>query len=263
MSAAVCGSKRSFFEELAPSPPHSKKLRYSSSSIRFTPPSLIDRLRTFFPHMDELVLERVLQECGNGNDLDAAIKRLNELCLGTTDGNTGTVEEPQVEVNADTDKLEEDDGRSASDNLPPVDNLPKDGAEWVDFFVRGMMVATSVDDARARAATMLEALEKSISARVSAEATNVQEENLVLKEQIQVLTKERNSFKNAFRIQHERFSDYEEKNQELQQLKQLVSQYQEQIRTFEVNNYALAMHLNQAQQSNPNSFPRHFPPDVF
>ena len=56
----------------------------------------------------------------------------------------------------------------------------------------------------------------------------------MLKEQIQVLIKERNSFKNAFRIQHERFSDYEEKSQELQQLKQLVSQYQEQIRTLEV-----------------------------
>ncbi|KAL1292789.1 hypothetical protein HN51_053350 [Arachis hypogaea] len=254
MSAAVCGIKRSFFDELASSPALSKKLRYSSSSIRFAPPSLIDRLRTFFPHMDEVVLERALEECGNGNDLDAAIKRLNELCLGTTDA-----EEPQVEVNEDTD-----DGRaaaSASDNLPPVDNLPKDGAEWVDFFVRGMMVATSVDDARARAATMLEALEKSISGRVRAEATNVQKENLLLKEQIQVLIKERNSFKNAFRIQHERFSDYDQKNQELQQLKQLASQYQQQIRTLEVNNYALAMHLKQAQQSNP--FPGHFPPDVF
>ncbi|KAL4274174.1 hypothetical protein S83_005901 [Arachis hypogaea] len=208
MSAAVCRIKRSFFEKLAPSPPLSKKLRYSSSPIRFAPPSLIDHLRTFFPHMDELVLERALQECGNGNDLDAAIKRLNELCLGTNDGNSGTAEEPQVEVNADTDKLE-----AASD-------LPKDGAEWVDFFVRGMMVATSVDDARFRAARMLEALEKSVSSRVSAEATNVHKENLLLKEQIQ-----------------------------------------EQMRTLEVNNYALAMHLKQAQQSNP--FPGHFPPDVF
>ncbi|MED6189245.1 hypothetical protein PIB30_093948 [Stylosanthes scabra] len=258
MSAAVCGSKRSFFEELPPSPPLSKKLRYSSP-IRFPPSSLVDHLRTFFPHMDELVLERALQECGN--DLDAAIKRLNELCLGTTDGNSVTAEEPQAEVNVDTDKLEDDGKASASNNLSAVDNLPKDGAEWVDFFVREMMVATSVDDARARAAKMLEALEKSISARVSAEATNIQKENLLLKEQIQVLIKERNSFKNAFRIQHERFSDYDEKNQELQHLKQLVSQYQEQIRTLEVNNYALAMHLKQAQQSNP--FPGHFPPDVF
>lgn len=60
------------------------------------------------------------------------------------------------------------------------------------------------------------------------------QENLMLKEQIEALIKEKNSFKNAFRIQHERFADYEVKNQELQHLKQLVSQYQEQIRTLEV-----------------------------
>lgn len=60
------------------------------------------------------------------------------------------------------------------------------------------------------------------------------QENLMLKDQIEVLTKEKNCFKSAFRIQLERLSDYEAKNQELQQLKQLVSQYQEQIRTLEV-----------------------------
>lgn len=56
----------------------------------------------------------------------------------------------------------------------------------------------------------------------------------MLRQQIEVLIKEKNSFKNAFRIQHERLSDYDNKNQELQQLKQLASQYQEQIRTLEV-----------------------------
>ncbi|KAJ1410097.1 Ubiquitin system component Cue [Sesbania bispinosa] len=262
MSAAVCGSKRSFFEELPPSPPLSKRLRCSSatSPIRFPPPSLIDQLRPLFPHMDDLVLERALQECGN--DIDAAIKRLNELCLGTADGNLGTAEESEVNVNVDAGKLEDDGNASASESQPALNNLPADGAEWIDFFVREMMIATSVDDARARAARMLEVLEQSISARVRAGATDaLQKENLMLKEQIEVLIKEKNSFKNAFRIQHERFADYEEKNQELQHLKQLVSQYQEQIRTLEVNNYALVMHLKQAQQSNP--FNGHFPPDVF
>ncbi|XP_027344683.1 uncharacterized protein LOC113857130 [Abrus precatorius] len=259
MSAAVCGSKRSFFEELPPSPPLSKRLRCSSSPIRFPHPSLIDQLRPLFPHMDDLVLERALQECGN--DLDAAIKRLNELCLGTAEGN-GTAEESEVILNLEAGKLEDDGNASVSENLPASNNLPADGAEWIDFFVREMMIATSVDDARARAARMLEVLEKSISARATAEATDaLQKENLMLKEQIDVLIKEKNSFKNAFRIQHERFSDYENKNQELQNLRQLVSQYQEQIRTLEVNNYALAMHLKQSQQSNP--FPGRFPPDVF
>ncbi len=54
MSAAVCGSKRSFFEELPPSPPLSKRLRCSSSSSpnRFSAPSPLDHLRSVFPHMD-------------------------------------------------------------------------------------------------------------------------------------------------------------------------------------------------------------------
>lgn len=57
MSAAVCGSKRSLFEELPPSPPLSKRLRCSSSTspIRFPLPSLVDHLRPLFPHMDHLV----------------------------------------------------------------------------------------------------------------------------------------------------------------------------------------------------------------
>lgn len=64
----------------------------------------------------------------------------------------------------------------------------------------------------------------------------------MLKEQIEALTKEKNCFKSAFRIQLERLSDYENRNQELQQLKQLVSQYQEQIRTLEVLLYPSSVH---------------------
>ncbi|KAK7255217.1 hypothetical protein RIF29_28622 [Crotalaria pallida] len=264
MSAAVCGGKRAFFEELPPSPPLSKRLRCSSSTspIRFPPHSLLDHLRNLFPHMDHLLLERALQECDN--DLDAAVKRLSELCLGT-DGNSETAEESVAGVNVHSAKLGDGENVSGSENQPAVNNLPADGAQWVDLFVRQMVDATSVDDARGKVAVMLEALEKSIIARssASADATGaLQKENLMLKEQIEVLIKEKNSFKNAFRIQHERLSDYENKNQELQHLKQLVSQYQEQIRTLEMNNYTLAMHLKQAQQGN-NPFPGHFPPDVF
>jgi hypothetical protein len=61
---------------------------------------------------------------------------------------------------------------SASENQSTLNSLPADGAEWIDFFVREMMVATSVDDARARAARMLEVLEKSINERASAETTD-------------------------------------------------------------------------------------------
>ncbi|KAF5466773.1 hypothetical protein F2P56_016673 [Juglans regia] len=255
MSAAVCGSKRSFFEELPPSPPVSKRLRCSSSSspIRFSAPSLLDQLRSVFPHMELHILERALQECDN--DMDAAIKSLHELCLGSAEGNSGCAEDSDVHV-------EKGDGNVvAPDNLSTPNNLPVEGAEWVDLLVREIMCATCMDDAKARAARLLEILEKSISSRAG-EATQVlHKENVMLKEQIEGLMRENTILKRAVAIQHERQKEYDDKDQELRHLKQLVSQYQEQLRTLEMNNYALSMHLKHANQSS--SIPGRFHPDVF
>lgn len=77
--------------------------------------------------------------------------------------------------------MEGDGNASVSEEQPALNNhLPADGAEWIDFFVREMMVATSVDDARARAARMLEVLEKSISERAKAEATDALQKVFIL-----------------------------------------------------------------------------------
>ncbi|XP_039142408.1 uncharacterized protein LOC120279554 [Dioscorea cayenensis subsp. rotundata] len=140
--------------------------------------------------------------------------------------------------------------------------LPTDGPAWVDLFVREMMNANNVDDARARASRVLDVLEKSIMARVTSEAMqNFEKENMVVKEQMKVVLHENNILKRAVAIQHERQKEHEARNQELQHLKQLVVKYQEQLRTLEVNNYALAMHLKQAQDSS--SMPGRFHPDIF
>ena len=56
----------------------------------------------------------------------------------------------------------------------------------------------------------------------------------MLKEQMQALIQENSILKRAVSIQHERQKEFEESSQELQQLKQLVSQYQDQLRTLEV-----------------------------
>lgn len=45
---------------------------------------------------------------------------------------------------------------------------------------------------------------------------------------------ENNILKRAVSIQHERQKEFDEVGQELHQMKQLVSQYQEQLRTLEV-----------------------------
>ncbi|KAK6795527.1 hypothetical protein RDI58_008980 [Solanum bulbocastanum] len=260
MSAIVCG-KRSFFEDLqspsptSASPPVSKKIRCSSSTspVRF-PTSLIDQLRTLFPDMDNQLIEKALEE--SHNDLDAAIKRLHELHLVYADAKTvadGEMENGEKSTN----------GPDVQSEGPLLqNNLPADGAEWVELLVREMMSATSVDDARARATRVLESLERSISVHAGAAAAeNVHKENVMLKEQIEVFLREKAIFKRAIAIQHERQKEYDDRNQEVQQLKQMIVQYQEQIKNLEVNNYALTMHLHQAQQNN--SIPGRFHPDIF
>jgi len=86
--------------------------------------------------------------------------------------------------------LEENGDAAASasgGDQPAADNFPADGAEWIDLFVREMTCATSIDDARARAARLLEVLEKSIRAHASSGATTaLQRVYLVL--QLLVLT---------------------------------------------------------------------------
>ncbi|KAF8389130.1 hypothetical protein HHK36_025816 [Tetracentron sinense] len=267
MSAIVCG-KRSFFEDLQ-TPPVSKRIRCSSTSpIRFSPPRpataapsplsahLIDHLRAIFPDMDDQQLGRALEECGN--DLDSTIKSLNELRLGSVEGNLGSAVEK-----SDTAGMVSTDGDVASSEEPSVPNIPHmDGAEWVDLFVGEMKSASNMDDARARASKVLAVLEESISERVVAEgAQSFHKENTLLKEQVELLTRENNILKRAVAIQHERQKEYDDRSQELQHLKQLVSQYQEQLRTLELNNYTLMMHLRQAQQGS--SISGRFNPDVF
>ncbi|XP_022143118.1 uncharacterized protein LOC111013064 isoform X2 [Momordica charantia] len=281
MSAIVCG-KRSLFEDL-PTPPVSKRIRCSSSSpVRFSPPRssnqstfpfpptsssqsahLVDYLSAIFPDMDKQLLERALEECGD--DLDLAIRSLNQLHLGFNDRNLGSASNSAdiaLEANV-LPRPEEAQGEAAiAGDATASENLPTNGAEWVELFVREMTSASNMDDARSRASRVLEVLEKSICARANTDAAkNFHQENKMLREQVEALIQENTILKRAVSIQHERQKEYEGRNQELQHLKELVSQYQEQLKTLEVNNYALTVHLKQAQQSS--SIPGRFHPDVF
>ncbi|CAK7356942.1 unnamed protein product [Dovyalis caffra] len=229
-AAVVCGRKRSSYHlsdenNFAYSSSSSKKLRCSTSAS--ASPSGFHHLKSLFPHTPPQLLEKTLEECGN--DLDYAIKSLHEHehCLEPVEYYSGS--------DQDVEQVTLTDGDAAAfGSAPPPSNLPADGAEWVDLLVREMMSATSVDDARARASRVLEVLEKSISAHAAEEsAESCQKENMVVKEKIQVLIRENTILKKAVAIQHERQKEFDDKNRELQQLKQLVSQYQEQLRTLE------------------------------
>ncbi|KAH8481681.1 hypothetical protein H0E87_029245 [Populus deltoides] len=194
MSAIVCG-KRSFFEELTvTSPPVSKRIRCSSSSpVRFSPPrsntlasnppsfnfgsssssssTLIEQLAAIFPDMDKQLIEKVLEECGD--DLDSAIRSLNDLRLGSAENFSAAADKSDV---IDESNVPAQGVATTGAEAPPTEDLSAsahlslDGAEWVELFVREMMSASNIDDARARASRALEVLEKSICARAGAEA---------------------------------------------------------------------------------------------
>ncbi|MCD7470714.1 hypothetical protein HAX54_010739 [Datura stramonium] len=293
MSAIVCGKRSNLFEDFqslssssSPStpPPVPKRIRrtsfsparsscdsdhsfaaaciFSSNSIAS---SALDHLLMLFSDMDKQLVERALEECGD--DLDSAIKRLNELRLGSSDnlrpltGSSGATHESSSQFL--TQGAATTNGETTStEDLSAAKVVHLDGTEWVELLVGEMMSASNIDDAKARASRTLEMLEKAICARATEAACGFQQENMMLKQQLEALIQENAILKRAVAIQHERQKEFEDRGHELNQLKQSVSQYQEQLRTLEVNNYALSMHLKQAQQSN-NSIPGRFNPDVF
>lgn len=142
-----------------------------------------------------------------------------------------------------------------------ADNLEPGITQCVEILMNEMASASNTDDAKARVSRVLEVFHKSMVSCIRTEAMQgFQKDFLSYKEQFEAVMKENTILKKAVAIQHARQKEHEERNQELQQLKQLVVQYREQIRSLEINNYALSMHLRQSQQGN--SIPGHFHRDI-
>ncbi|WVZ77598.1 hypothetical protein U9M48_025451 [Paspalum notatum var. saurae] len=277
MSAVVCGKRSSsiFGDELIPSsssPPSPSHHHHPSKRARWSPArlreALLHQLMHRFPGMDPQLLEKALE--ASGDDLNSAIKSLHELRLEPAEAIlSATACEFEKGTSSDA-KLSAEGTVSnghldvVTENPPAADSCQTNhhGSEWVELFVREMLSSADIDDARARASRALEAFEKSIMDRVGVEALqNLHRENAMLKEQLAIILQENAVLKRGVAIQHERQKEFDVRTQEVDSLKQLVLQYQEQIKTLEINNYALRVHLKQAQQNN--SLPGRFPPDVF
>ncbi|CDY37566.1 BnaA02g20040D [Brassica napus] len=246
MSAVYCGSKRSYFEDI-PSPPSSKRFRCyspSDSPIWSSPPSSsLDQLRTAFPHLELTVLVKALEE--HGNDLCAATRSLHS-------------EEKKAEELANMESHAVAGGTFTADS----DNHPASGDDWVGLLIREVTQSTGIDDAKVRAAKVLQSLEQTLSSRAREEAGKIfQEEKVAVQQQVEDLMKDNTVLKRAVAIQHERQKAFEDANQQLELLKQVIPQYQEKIRNLEMNNYALNLRLQQAEQGN--SMLERFNPDVY
>ncbi|KAK9823935.1 hypothetical protein WJX72_006493 [[Myrmecia] bisecta] len=204
-------------------------------------------LRGLFPEMDAKVVADVLDACGD--NVDEAIKQLGQLRLtancsvsaaaapAADTATSSPSKQPASEQQAYANGHMEAPASSASEPSP----APKTSAEWVDALVQQMAGATSVDDARVRAAQVLQAFEQAVL-----QATGSVQDMASTRAQVQELQKDNSILKRAVQIQNSRMQELAGREQELAQLKQLVVQYQEKVHSLEVSNYSLAMHLRQA-----------------
>ena len=88
------------------------------------------------------------------------------------------------------------------------------------------------------------------------------QEWVALKTEFDKLKKDNVILSKAVAVQHSRLQELGGKEQELQCMRELLAQYQDRLRTLELTNYSLTMHLQQA--TGPPFGPRTGgPPDVF
>lgn len=73
----------------------------------------------------------------------------------------------------------------------------------------------------------------------------VLQENMMLRQQLEAIVQENSLLKRAVVTQQKRQKESEDQSQELQHLRQLVTQYQEQLRTLEVCSLVLTLTYTQ------------------
>lgn len=197
------------------------------------------------PSLDKAL---ALEQCER--DLDSAIERLLNLRLEPAqDSNEGTASSDHG-----TDQLATpapaQAAAAAETSLPPLPSAgaTTGGTEWVDILVNEMASASSMDDARSRAARVLGAFECYVTSRAAQD-----------KLELEAVVRQNAILKRAVAVQHRRHKQHERKCKELENL---VAQYQAQVRSLEVDKYALSMHLRQAQQPG-SSLPGRFHPEIF
>ncbi|XP_020577847.1 uncharacterized protein LOC110022999 [Phalaenopsis equestris] len=268
MTEGLCGKRLEFEETIGspPSAPSAKRSRFSNygSPIRIAEAGVaaedkVSVLLRMFPSMDRKVVENVLNS--HDSNIDDAIKNLHALCLGETsvrnepvfvqskeDGEEGVINAQSPVVNAAV-------LYNAESGLELKETH---GSSWVDIFVQEMMKAADWHDVRSQAMKILESFKQMI---VVHSTSSKEQEIASLKEQLQFLLRDNQILKRAVAIQHAHNLESEEKLKEVQQLRNIISQYQEQVRTLELNNYTLKIHLQRAQEAT--SIPGRFHPDIF
>lgn len=128
--------------------------------------------------------------------------------------------------------------------------------EWVDELVSQMSSATDLQDAKNRAAHLLQAFEEAIQAQTTRSGS--------LEFRCSELEKENNVLKRAVTIQNARLQEISAKEQEITHLRSALESTKERVHNLEMQNFSLQMHLKTATDARDISFgnpPRN--PDIF
>lgn len=186
--------------------------------------SVVKALRALFPTVGDEVIGGVLEE--HGEDVDGAIRRLHDEVArhGMRDV---VVEEVD---NNDTDCS----GREC-----------RSKEEWLDVLVQEMAVAKDVEDAKGRAAKVLDSIIACVHMSGGGGVTSNEDNN----NNDSMLVKENALLKRAVGIQN---SKLHEMNERCREFDSVVGRYQElekKCHALEMHNYSLQLHLKQATES--------------
>lgn len=226
--------------------------------------STLAALLGLFPNMEEKVLADILDTCGD--NIDAAIKRLGQLhltasCVADVPDVTSTATPPEQGLDSksgvDTAALPKADSHASVSRPPESAEGPQTPADWVEALVQQMAGAKDVDDARERASRVLQAFEQAV-------LRQSQPDMAALRNHLNELSRDNHILKRAVAIQNTRMQEAcGAKDAEISSLRSALAQYEQKVRTLELSNYSLSMHLRQATETGRGFDTGQRPPDVY
>ena len=227
-------SKRTRHHHEVPSQ-QARQIEYFGAQVRTgngtVQETLYKALKALFPGMSDETIAHVLEACGD--DVDAAIRRLNELQLET-----------MIQTK---DGLEEKGERGKEDECSISTTRRSVKAGWVDAIVSEMSAARDVEDARRRAAGVLERVLEDHEKDLEKEPEKGNRGcGLQHSQVIETLQKENALLKRAVGIQNGKIHELGEKCKGADELLAKFEEMKERCQALELHNYSLQVHLKQA-----------------
>lgn len=197
-----------------------------------------------------------------GDNIDAAIKHLNELQLSTpgTSKQHAIQEQQRLGILGPPQVPPPDAGASTSPPTGPAhgaqaqpegkSSIPARSAEdWINLLVQEMSAATDMADAKRRASEVLRAFEQAVLQHSDQQLGDLSRENSLLKR--------------AVAIQNSRLQELMGREAEVNELRATVEAAKSRVHALEVQNYTLQLHLKRATDSYDALSPGRPNPDVF